>query len=213
MEPSIAHLRASVPFPQPRCASHGTTIRRLIRVPAPFCTRAITRTRPSKNQASRHFSSQRPCLKSKSKSSLDGDNGDNYTDKDKEDLAGQSDEASAERARYAKSLSNLLRSSSSKDIHLNTSSHTVPSELYEMTFARSSGSGGQNVNKLNTKAVLRFFLGKAQESRIANVYQSESALQKSLLPLPMPKAVANWIAERSVSVYGKGAEQYVGSLS
>jgi len=32
----------------------------------------------------------------------------------------------------------------------------IPSEEFELTFARSSGPGGQNVNKVSSKAVLRW---------------------------------------------------------
>src|SRR5215471_16824334 len=32
----------------------------------------------------------------------------------------------------------------------------IPDEEFEFTFARSSGPGGQNVNKVNSKAVLRW---------------------------------------------------------
>ncbi|MFZ5830492.1 MAG: alternative ribosome rescue aminoacyl-tRNA hydrolase ArfB [Planctomycetota bacterium] len=37
-----------------------------------------------------------------------------------------------------------------------TPSLKIPSEELRMTFARSAGPGGQNVNKLNTKATLRW---------------------------------------------------------
>ncbi len=32
----------------------------------------------------------------------------------------------------------------------------IPDEEFEITFARSGGPGGQNVNKVNSKAVLRW---------------------------------------------------------
>jgi ribosome-associated protein len=32
----------------------------------------------------------------------------------------------------------------------------IPAEEYEISFSRSSGTGGQNVNKVNTKATLRW---------------------------------------------------------
>jgi peptidyl-tRNA hydrolase ICT1 len=38
----------------------------------------------------------------------------------------------------------------------------IPRETCEVTFSRSSGPGGQNVNKLNTKATLRLRHSKAQ---------------------------------------------------
>ncbi len=38
----------------------------------------------------------------------------------------------------------------------------IPMEKIEMAFSRSSGAGGQNVNKLNTKVEIRFNLDSAQ---------------------------------------------------
>lgn len=39
---------------------------------------------------------------------------------------------------------------------------TIPQSEFEFTFVRSSGPGGQNVNKVNSKAVLRWNLHSSQ---------------------------------------------------
>ena len=38
----------------------------------------------------------------------------------------------------------------------------IPLKEFQFTFARSSGPGGQNVNKVNSKATLRWPIGKTQ---------------------------------------------------
>ena len=54
----------------------------------------------------------------------------------------------------------------------------LPSSDYEFRFVRSAGPGCQNVNKLSTKAELRFFLGATvalspgQKSRLRAAYPS-----------------------------------------
>ena len=55
-----------------------------------------------------------------------------------------------------KHMSLVMKSSSGKlpDVH-------IPVEKLEFNYARSSGPGGQNVNKLNTKAEIRFNINEA----------------------------------------------------
>lgn len=107
-----------------------------------------------------------------------------------DDAPMESPEEVAERTQYSRTL-DALTAQAAPDTHI------LPPELYELQFSRSSGPGGQNVNKLNTKATIRFYLAKACDERIAKTYSSAHATQKSLLPLPMPKSVAGWIAKFS----------------
>lgn len=47
-------------------------------------------------------------------------------------------------------------------VHFNTARKIfIPESFIEVNFARSSGPGGQNVNKLNTKVELRFKVSNA----------------------------------------------------
>lgn len=39
---------------------------------------------------------------------------------------------------------------------------TIPAEDLELQFSRASGAGGQNVNKVNSRAELRFFFSRSQ---------------------------------------------------
>lgn len=43
-----------------------------------------------------------------------------------------------------------------RDVHVPTARPRVPARELTIRFVRSSGAGGQNVNKVNTKAVLRW---------------------------------------------------------
>lgn len=45
-----------------------------------------------------------------------------------------------------------------------TDEWVIPAERLQITFARSGGPGGQNVNKVNSKAVLRWSLTKSEEA-------------------------------------------------
>jgi ribosome-associated protein len=49
-----------------------------------------------------------------------------------------------------------------------TNQVTIPEQELSFTFARSGGPGGQNVNKVNTKAVLRFDVVGSQSLREEN---------------------------------------------
>ena len=56
-----------------------------------------------------------------------------------------------------------------------TSRLTIPPDELEITFARSGGPGGQNVNKVASKAVLRF---SVRESRVLSEGQRHLLLQR-----------------------------------
>jgi protein subunit release factor B len=57
----------------------------------------------------------------------------------------------------------IIRKYISTSIVLNDSNNKliIPTDKLEFSFARASGPGGQNVNKLNTKAELRFNVASA----------------------------------------------------
>lgn len=63
----------------------------------------------------------------------------------------------------------------------------LPTHEIEFSFARSSGKGGQNVNKVNSKAVLRWNLRKAQtlpedvKSRFVNRFAHRITAEGDLL--------------------------------
>lgn len=53
--------------------------------------------------------------------------------------------------------------------------HLIPAREIKITFARSSGAGGQNVNKTSTKAILHWPVGQSQ---ILNSEQKERVRAK-----------------------------------
>ncbi|KAF2175589.1 hypothetical protein K469DRAFT_683850 [Zopfia rhizophila CBS 207.26] len=58
---------------------------------------------------------------------------------------------------------------------------TIPKNLYELTFSRSSGPGGQNVNKVNSKATLKVPLD-AFLKHIPNALHSEIQMSRYVAP-------------------------------
>ena len=63
----------------------------------------------------------------------------------------------------------------------------VPSSELTVTFARSSGPGGQNVNKVNTKACVRWFfeetvaLGPEARSRLRQIARNQIASDGAII--------------------------------
>jgi len=51
---------------------------------------------------------------------------------------------------------------------------SIPRSLVELSFSRSSGPGGQNVNKVNTKATLRCLLDRSWIPQWAHTYLTKS---------------------------------------
>jgi ribosome-associated protein len=48
------------------------------------------------------------------------------------------------------------------DYTFSMSKYKIPAYEYELSYARSSGAGGQNINKVNTKAVLHWNILKSE---------------------------------------------------
>ena len=94
------------------------------------------------------------------------------------------------RAQWAKDLlahrSNLIVSKSRRE--------TLPKSIFDVTFTRSSGAGGQHVNKVSTKANVRVSLAAASAANAASV----SGVGP--FPLPIPKEVIGIAAKESVSL-------------
>jgi ribosome-associated protein len=64
---------------------------------------------------------------------------------------------------------------------------SIPQEELHFTFARSSGAGGQNVNKVNSKAVLRWYpaasvvMGEAAKGRFMARFGSKLAADGAMV--------------------------------
>lgn len=65
-----------------------------------------------------------------------------------------------------------------------------PKSWLDVSFARSGGPGGQNVNKVNTKAEVRLNLGKATTST-----PSDAVLEK------MPRSAVQHLTKSSVRIH------------
>lgn len=74
-----------------------------------------------------------------------------------------------------------------------SSRESLPKSVFDVTFSRSSGAGGQHVNKVSTKATVRLCLAAATAD--GRMYEEE----KSPFPLPIPREVARRAAKESVS--------------
>lgn len=54
-----------------------------------------------------------------------------------------------------------MNSNSASNLLLSPLPHPPPPDQVQVTYSRSSGPGGQNVNRINTKVDLRFHLASA----------------------------------------------------
>ncbi|PWN18150.1 hypothetical protein BCV69DRAFT_253399 [Microstroma glucosiphilum] len=71
-----------------------------------------------------------------------------------------------------------------------SSRSALPKEIFDVSFSRSQGPGGQNVNKVNTKANVRLLLAAASSP---SIFDSG----KSPLPVPIPREVVSRLVEKS----------------
>jgi peptidyl-tRNA hydrolase ICT1 len=105
--------------------------------------------------------------------------------------SGETEEEQAARAAWASQVASS-RSLTKSDTGLRQL--LVPKSVFEVSFSRSSGPGGQNVNKLATKAQVRMNLSAAGN-------ENGSSSSKSIVPLPVPRNLIELLRTSSPNYY------------